>query len=64
MTPKLVMGSDLVVYSRDLNLSIARRLLDHCSAYQVEILAIMDVADLLKNNFSTSDRIVSRPLNL
>lgn len=38
------------VYSEELGLSLARRLPDHCSVYQAEMLAIKEVADWLSCN--------------
>ena len=41
------------VYSKDLGLSIARRLPDHCSVYQAEMMAIKEVAEWLRHNILT-----------
>ena len=43
----------LGVFSKDLNLNIARRLPDHCSVFQAEILAIKEVAEWLRYNVLT-----------
>lgn len=45
------------VHSPDLDLNISYRLPDHCSVFQAEITAILEVAELLKSSVTTLRRI-------